>query len=719
MKRKSRLSYGISILILSLTADAAWAQSVPATDDVMQLDEIVVTARKRARAESLQETPISATAFGPAQMEDFLVKDIVDVGRLAPSVALQPSAQKGVQNFAIRGMGVSGSTPSDEPAVGIFQDGVYWGSNYGALGDLFDVESLEILRGPQGTLFGRNVTGGAVAFRSARPSFTDSTKATVGIGTYGSYEASAVLNRPLVEDKLAARLAVQSRWLDGYFTDARTNSDYGKSHSMILRPSLRFTPNDNLDVTLIGEWYSEKGDPVVARGVSPSTLPGSPMTLPQREGYITPADFWTVAPDTRGSNDIDVLFGVLEINWTLGAGVLTSVTGYRDVRTRVLTDFDGTPSRAFLQGIAQDQDQFSSELRYAMPLSDSFDFTTGLYYFEQSFNFREGRNLNNGAQRVATRSLLDNDSFAAFAEADWRPLEKLTLTVGARYTEETKKARSAPFGACALDFSTCTLSPQAQTDDSNLSPKLGLSYQVTDDQLLFASATRGFRSGGFSLRGTAIIEPYKAEQVTAYEVGYKADLLNRHLRLNLSAYNNDYKDLQRTVLGVSPTLGVVQSVFNAADATIRGVEVEATAILTEHLSVSGSYGYTDAKYKSFAGVADPGSRQFVRVPKDSFNLTATYGRTLSDGGAFKANLSSSYTGAYFFDDPNLLKQKSYNLMDANLNYTTPSGVWTVSAYGKNLTKEKYAFWGSTLGALGQNMFPGAPRTWGLRLTAEY
>ena len=225
MKRKSGLACGISILVLSLAVDAAWAQSAPATDDVMQLDEIVVTARKRARGESLQDTPISATAFGPAQMDDFLVKDIVDIGRLAPSVALQPSAQKGVQNFAIRGMGVSGSTPSDEPAVGIFQDGVYWGSNYGALGDLFDVESVEILRGPQGTLFGRNVTGGAVSFRSARPSFTDSTKATIGIGNYGSYEASAVLNRPLVENKLAARLAVQSRWLDGYFTDATTDSD--------------------------------------------------------------------------------------------------------------------------------------------------------------------------------------------------------------------------------------------------------------------------------------------------------------------------------------------------------------------------------------------------------------------------------------------------------------------------------------------------------------
>lgn len=723
MTRKSQLmlASGLAAVAMSMAAAPTMAQTTTdaAQDSVSRLDDIVVVSRKRASGEALQDTPIAATAFGAQQLEEAGVKDLTDVGRMAPSVSLQPSSQKGVQNFAIRGMGVSGSTPSDEPAVGIFQDGIYWGSNYGALNELFDMEGVEILRGPQGTLFGRNVTGGAVSVRSARPSFTPSGEGTAGIGNYGLKEASGVITGPLIGDKLAGRLAVQTRRLDGYFTNTVTDSDYGESDSYIVRPSLTWQPTSTFSVTALAEWYAETGDPTVSRGIAPCTIPGCTPNLPTTEGFVTSDDFYDVAYNEPGSNDVDVFLGVIEANWDVFGGVLTSVSGVRNVSTRVVTDYDGTPSAGFLQQIAQDQEQFSTELRFAADVNSFLSYTVGLYYFDQKFDFRERRSLNNDLTNIATRSHLDNDSFAAFADADFNITDKLTVTAGVRYTEETKTASSAAFGFCSLDWETCTFTGPLTTKDDNISPRISVGYDIDDNQLVYASATRGFRSGGFSLRGTALIEPYRAEEVTAYEVGYKGDLFDRRLRVNLAAYQNTYDDLQRTVLGVSESAGVVQSVFNAAAATVTGAEVEVTAIVTNGFELTAAYGYTDAQYDEFLGVADPSSRKFVRIPENTGTIAARYEHNMEDGAQLVARAAAQYTGDYFYDDTNLLKQDAYTLVDASLAYTNPTGVWTATLWGKNLTGEEYSPWGSTLGFLGENRFPAGPRTFGIRLQARY
>ena len=682
------------------------------------IEDIVVTGRKRARSEALQETPVSITALSSAQLERAVSKDLTDVGRMTPNASLQPSAQRGVQNFAIRGMGVSGSTPSDEPAVGIFQDGVYWGSNYGALGELFDIEGVEILRGPQGTLFGRNVTGGAVTVRSARPTQETSAKMMLGAGNGLMLEGSAVANLPVVTDTLAARVAVLTRRNDGLFKNDVTGGSYGKTSTFVVRPSLRWTPTPDADITLLGEFYHQYGDSVVVRGISPNTVPGGPLTLPEQEGYVTPSDYFTVSPGDAGFSNVKVYFTMLEANFNIGPGVLTSITGYRKVRARVLTDFDGTPSDGFLQGVRNDQHQWSSELRYAADLNDWLSMTAGGYYFDQSFSFGETRDLNNHASLLGTRSMLDNSSFAAFAEVDIKPVTNLTVTLGGRYTEEKKKASSAPFGACSFDLTTCTFTGPAHYKGDNFSPKIGVSYQVDQGPLFFASMTKGFRSGGFALRGTALASPYDAEKVTAYEAGFKSDWLDRHLRLNVSAYYNKYKDLQRTVLAPDPLLGVIQSVFNAADAEIKGAEFELTAIPFDGLTLGATYGYTRARYKSFLGVADPGSRRFVRVPEHTGNLSADYETALSNGDKAGFHVGGAYSSKYYYDEANLLSQKGYWLVDANIYYRLDSGL-TLSAYSRNITNTKYSNWGSTLGALGQNMFPGDPRTYGVRMTAEF
>ncbi len=480
-------------------------KAAPANES--QFEEILVTARKRARAEALQTVAISATAFGAEQLKNPTLRDLSDIGRYSPSSSLQPSTQKGVQNFAIRGMGVSGSVPSDEPAVGIFQDGIYWGSNYGALGDLFDIEGLEILRGPQGTLFGRNVTGGAILVRSARPTDNFLLRAQLGAGNYGAMEGGAVLNAPVAGDDVAARVAFQYKSLEGYYRRESTNARYGENETLLVRPSIKFRLGGDIDLNIIGEYYKVTGDPVATRGL------GGEGTVNALQGYVVPSDFWTVASDEPGHNRIVTRMLTADFNARLGSGVVSAILGYRDVKTNVLTDYDGTPSPGYLQGIRQDQDQFSAEVRYSADIGDLISFTAGGYYFEQNFDFYETRvltnpgNLATGGSRVGAHSLLDNNSKALFAEVDLKPVDGITITGGLRYTEEEKTVFGSPFGVCSFDFTICPLTGPRSTSENNLSPKLLISYKPNNDHMIFASWTRGFRSGGFAQRGTPLISP--------------------------------------------------------------------------------------------------------------------------------------------------------------------------------------------------------------------
>ena len=682
-----------------------------------QLDDIVVLGRKRSHAEELQQVPLSITALGPVQLQRSSVRDIVDVGRLTPNASLQPTSQRGVQNFSIRGTGVSGTSPSDEPAVGIFQDGVYWGSNYGALNELLDIEGVEILRGPQGTLFGRNVTGGAVTVRSARPNQTPYGRVTMGITNGLGVEGSATVNQPL-SSTLSARIAVLSRANDGIFTNiADGGTSYGKQYVSIVRPSIRWAPSSQFDVTLLGEYYHANGDPTPVRGISPRTI-GAVPNLAEIAGYRTSPDYSEVQVGDRGLTNVDVYFGMAEVNWHVGPGTLTSISGYREVRSQNVTDFDGFPVNGFLQNVAVRQHQFSEELRYAADLAKWLSVTAGAYYFTQHFEYAETRDLNNHVTRTATQSFLDNDSYAFFAEADIRPIDRLTLTVGGRYTHETKDPRTAPFGACSFDLTRCTYTTRDSYKGSNFSPKVGLSFQLTSNALLFGSWTRGFRSGGYSLRGTPLGAPYQAETVDAYEAGFKTDLFDRRVRFNVSGFYNKFDNLQRTVLGVDPVLGVVQSVFNAADATVKGVEAEVTVIPTKGVSLGGNYGLTRARYETFAGFANPGDLRFTRVPEHTANLFADYETLLANGDRAAFHVGGAYTGRYFFDDPNLLSQKGYWLMDANITYTLQNNL-ALTVFSRNLTNTRYNVWGSTLGALGENRFPGDPRTYGARLSFTF
>jgi iron complex outermembrane receptor protein len=700
------------------------AAETPSAPTSALMEEVLVTARKRATSEAAMDAPLAISAFTAKQFKAVFADNLDDLGRLAPSVGLKPTSQVGGQNYTIRGMGVSGTTPSDEPAVGIIQDGIYWGVNYGAALDTFDIESVEILRGPQGTLFGRNVTGGAVLVRTARPNPNGDLGFAVEnvIGDYGRHDVSARLQGPLIEHKLAAKIAVLDHNLDGYFRNLETGRPFGASHSRVVRGTLVATPVEHFDATLILERYRQDGDSVAAVGVE---VPGN---LPYRDGFRQPGNLWDIRLDNPGTSTMEVNSGVLELNAEVLQGVVTSIAGTRDVGIANTTDYDGSQFSYFNQSIGFKQKQISEELRYASKFSGRTNFTAGVYYFKQDYTHTEGRDLNKHRTVTLTRAHLDQKSYAAFSEVDIQLGEKWTATLGGRYTRETKQAKSVPFTPAATicadgsiyGYDNCNFRYGATGEHtwSDFSPKAVIRYKLVRDQLLYASVTRGFRSGGYSLRGNPIFEPFDAEQVTASEVGYKGDLLSRRLRLNAAVYSNKYKDLQRTVLGVDPVFGVVQSTFNVADATIQGLELDLVAQATDHLVLTAGYGYTNATYDSTVPGFDA-RNDFVRVPKNTFNASAVYDLALNGIGDLSFRASTMYTGSQFFNDANTVSESGYTLVDASINYTSTDRHWTAALFGKNLGNEKYSYWGSTLGALGANRFVGAPHTFGLRVGYEY
>lgn len=684
-------------------------------------DVIVVTARKRANAESIQSAPLAVSAFGGEQLKQANVVDVMDVGKLVPGVSFQPSTYKGAQAFSIRGMANNSSAASDEPTVGIVRDGIYVGISVGAISEMFDVSSVEVLRGPQGTLLGRNVTAGAILVNSHAPVWDNTIDMSVSAGNGRSLRGSVIFNTPLVEDKVAARIAVLGRTTAGLYHNLFNNKPFGGSDVFIIRPSLLINATPDLELNLIGEYYSDKGDPVAVRQVSPSTVPRAPITRSEMLGYRTPSDPYDVNLDEIGFNKLRVKTLTLRADLKAGPGAFTFVTGYRDMLTDTLLDTEGSPFDIWAARTLQTQEQYSAELRYAANFGDWLNVTVGSFYFHQKWDVKTRRTLDFKTIDTAGDSkLLGQNSYALFTEADITVLPQLTLTVGGRYTKEDKKFLLAGLGRCTLNFVTCTFDPPASFSDKNFSPKAGLSFEIDRDHLVYGSATRGYRSGGFSLRGLTLIEPYKSERVTAYEIGSKNEFLDRRLTLNLAAYVNKYKDLQRNVLSSSPTAGLIQSIFNAAAATIKGFEIEATARLMPDFSVTAVYGYVHARYDSYLGRTDLDTLRFARVPATTGNLRLSYTPELPNGGRLGFRTGATYTGSYFSDEFNTFpEQGSYTIVDGSVSYTLPNRDITVSLYGTNIFDKGYYSFRANLGARGQNEFIGTPRQWGVRVEASF
>lgn len=651
-------------------------------------DVIIVTATKSAQAQDVQDVPIAVTAFGAKQLDDQKVRSLENLSFSAPNVQFEDvGTAPGFANFSIRGLGINSSIPSIDPTVGVFVDGIYMGISAGILFDTFDLEGIEVLRGPQGLLFGRNVTGGAVVVRTKAPSDELKIDARVALETGLSKIASVSVSGPLVEDRLSAKVAVYYNDDDGYFTNQfNGNKDFGASETLITRGALRFTPSDTVEVLGRYEHGRIRGDGAVVSNFG-----------------LFPRESFGVSVDEEGStrNDWDQATLEINIDTAFGNGVITNVAGYRAYTATVISDIDSSPSFRFHADTFTDQSQFSNELRYAGTFGN-VDLTTGLYYFEQDMNYVERRRLAGGALNISGGGRQDQKTFGAFLSTDWHLTDTWTINAGVRYSYEKKDARVANLSGDLCDpLVTRTCSAYGFADKESWSDptfKLGAQWQPTSATQAYAFFARGFRSGGYNFRnGSTQFDPgpFDAEKQDAWEIGLKQDI-GGVARVNLAVFQNDISDLQREIIRPLLPLGTTQVIRNSADLRIRGFEAEATLRVGNHLTLSGQVGYVDGEYQDIFfdlnadGAINQGDFDLTppRLAPWTYGFSAAFEHDFAGGEMFSARLGYAHRDASWSNDANTGLLSMADMVDGNVSVTSADDRWTLSLYGRNLLDDQ-------------------------------
>jgi outer membrane receptor protein involved in Fe transport len=679
------------------------------------IEDIVVRARKKSNAERAQDVPIALTAVSGNQIEAMFATDLTDVGQTMPNVRLDDGGSfPGVSNYTIRGMGFNSTIASVEPTVGTFVDGIYIGATLGGLQDTLDLESVEVLRGPQGTLFGRNVTGGAVVMRSRRPTGEFGGVARAGFGSGGRKEVAAGVEGP-ISDTLSAKIFATYSDRHGDYDNITTREHHGAEETWAVRPILRWRPNSTTDITLIGEHGKTNGDGVASRVID------DPAQLLYQQGVREPAGgAEKLSINFRGDTRIRWDQAVLDANFDVGPGTITSITGYRDVSYFSTGDTDGSELEVARALNQMDQHQFSEELRFAgKAFDDRLDYTIGAYYLEQRIE-QYYHVYFFGASNQRSGGILNHKTWSVFAQGDFEFVPDVFFTAGGRYTWEKKSARNARTPDCDLDLN-CTFSDSGSKVWKNFSPKIGLSWKATPDILVYASWTKGFRSGGYNIRTTGANElagPYDEEVAKALEGGIKTEFLDGRARVNIAAFHNKFSGLQRTV-----NSGLVNFIANVAAATVNGVEVESTVLPFEHLALTANVGYLDAKYDDYVL---PGTnvnlkgKPLVRAPKWTYTFAATHDLNLGSVGVVTTRAAFSHSGRTPANDPGDYFAPAYDLLDASISWSpSPESGLKVSLWGKNLTNEKYALTATYVGTLFTNLYQALPRRYGLEATYKF
>lgn len=672
-------------------------QSPPAPDgDQPMLEDIVVTAEKRSA--SVQSVGIAITALDEAAVERLNARDLTTLTGTVPNLVYgQQGLGPGLAQISIRGINSQDVEKSFDPAVGAFIDGVYLGTSAFNVLDAFDTERVEVLRGPQGTLFGRNTTGGAISTFRTRPTGEAGGKIQLTTGAANRRDVQLLLNSPEFGGAWSLKVAGYSQQDDGIFEN-RAGGSTGAKERWGGTAALRFRPSDTFDAQITYDHAEDNSE-------IPPFLPASvgvPSPLPIRITQTTfptpavvypalPADrFCTVPGGVCIQNDlsyststqphfIDAQLNALTGNfvWTPHEDYeFTAVIGWRSSTEYVATDYDGTPLDVFGVTRIQNYDQTSAELRVATNYDGRFNFIAGVFYFDSGYDLNQGQKVDramnltpapplgtvysNGAGSNYTHA---SQSTALFFQGNYELLDGLTLTAGLRATWDKKEIYKYIMGAIAdttaAGFNTgvgipagrpITSQGGGEADWFNLTPKLELKYRVTPDVMLYGSYSRGYNAGGFSGRAGTIADtttPFDPEYVDAYEVGAKATMLNGRARVNAAFFVNQFEDKQEDSISPAPApLFTSTTVRNASTAQMAGIELEGSFLLTDSLRLDGSFGYLNAEYKEFNAFLS--SSQYVSTPAQPANtLIAADFSTLKPRHApeFTGSITPSWTTA--------------------------------------------------------------------------
>ena len=667
----------LAIVCAGFAPQIAFAQSEAPAAEKNGEGEIIVTARRIA--ESLQDVPISLSVVGSAEVEERNNTRVSELVATIPNVTFTSGV---LPTITVRGITSQARVnPGFDSGVGVYIDGVVQGKLFAFDQPLYDIDRVEFLRGPQGTLFGKNSVAGAISMTTRNPEFTASGKVDVEYGSFDKRELTAWATTPL-SDTLAVSAGGFITKRDGYVTNNFDGRKVANDDGWGARAKILWKPTENAQFVVSGDVMK---DDILSYNSEIVSGYGGPSGR-YRTNVNLPTLAYRKLKGISLTADIDTSFG----------GRISSITAYRTAESRRTNDTDAGPLAVVDSASRSKQKQFSQELRLSGEIGDRLNYIVGLYYFRQTTDnfssstfgaipnvpgFLRGRTGN-------TFGAIDTDSMAIFGSVDWKLTDRLTLTAGLRYTIDDKDLRYQQIG---FPFIAPTLPVQPDgISAKDLSPTLNIRYEASDDLMLYATASRGFKSGGWNVDN--ITDPaitnfkqlrFLDESIWNYEGGIKSQFLDRKITFNLSAFYQKYSDIQTPQL--TPVLGgggaLVAIVTNAASADIKGFEAELTAKPVDILTLNGSLGYTKATYSRYIdGVNDFSGNRLPNAPDWTANLSATLRAPVSDGWSIGARGEYSYAAGFFGDRENTAVRRTPSFSTINAS----AGI-----YGKNFDLEGF------------------------------
>jgi len=704
----------------ALLAGAAWgalstvavAQDAPAqAEEAAAVGDVIVTARRRD--EALKDVPISVSALGEERLEETGASDITALQQQTPNATVQVARGSNSTLISfIRGVGQQDPLWGFEPGVGLYVDDVYIARPQGAVLDIYDVERIEVLRGPQGTLYGRNTVGGAVKYITSRLSQDPELTLRGAYGSYNQVDLMASGSVPLADNfRVGAALASYQR--DGYGTNLNTGAEHYNKDVLAGRVSAEWEPREDMSIRLAYDRVEDDSNPRHGHREQAGVGPGA--GIPD-----SVYDTWAGIGDDNSVMNQGFSATVqldLNPNWTF-----KSITAWREGHTDTVIDFDNTPAPTLDIPAYYSDDQLTQEFQFLFDF-DRIQGVVGTYFLDGHAEGAFDTVLGGAGITIGTGGYVDTSSIAAFADVNLDLTERLHLGLGARWTQDTKTghvnratflgAGRTPLtgGPAAVPLVQNTLYTNKK-DFNDLSPRVALSYDFSDDITGYVSWSNGFKSGGFDMRGDASLTPdtvegYDPEKVESLEAGLKGSAFDNRLLFSSAVFHNTYEDQQVTTQ-VPAGANVASFVDNVGQSTLYGAEFEGSLFLTDNLSANLAVGYLQAEFDEFLrynlalGVYEDISD--LVVLQNAPEWTGYFGVTWRGdvaGGELAITPSISYRDDYSqFEFPNpLLDQEAYSLVDLSIVWTDPTDRYTLGLYGKNLTDEEYR--------VGAYAFPGA------------
>lgn len=750
---------------ICLASSGAWwvvtpalAQSVPQAAESpkeSQIGDIIVTAQRRS--EAAQSTPLAITALSGKALQSSGVNSVEGLSKSIPNVEFGRNA--GDAKIFIRGVGYDSVAPGGETRVAVYNNNVYQSRSQAVFTTLYDVDRIEVLRGPQGTLYGRNATAGAINIITADPGDELNGYASAQVGNYSLFQTEGAIGGP-VADWLGIRLSGQTVDRGGYGRNIGTGEPVNDAHSRTARLTLVAKLADNVKNRLVADYYNARdhnfgyrylGESFTPEEISdPSLDPANYVPIPVVRGDRVP----THPQDTAGLGPLNHLrtYGLSnELNVDVSdALTITSVTGYRYLLSQIADSVYGGVQDLAIQSIYEKSNSFTQELRLSGE-TGIFKYVIGGYYFHES-HVSDNRAPFNGVlfggedryyEFFNSGGFEKTNAYAAFGQVDVKVLPKLTLSVGLRYSREKKKVREF-FSVDLANFydASAPIKPLIPSTGlvpnsaswSSTDPRVSLSYQFTPRVIGYATYSQGFKSGGFNIGN--IQPPFNPERIKDYEVGLKGDFLNGRLRANVAAFYYDYSNLQ-----VNQTRGISLQTINAASAKIKGVEAEMTALPTSSLRLSLNAAWLDATYSKFdtddparptLGVFNPETGTFTLdlsgnrlnyAPK--YKVSGSVAYTIETPyGTFTPTVDATWTDRVYFTAYNTsrLSQPGYATLDLSVRWVGNNPDWTANLFMRNVTDKVYlasAGVNNPLLHYNRSGQVGAPRTFGLQVTRHF